>query len=371
MQDGAFNPLVAPTPNYQLGLWSWGSNNVGQLGLNNRTNYSSPKQVGSLTNWSSISGGRTFSAATKTDGTLWTWGANYYGMLGLGNTTYYSSPKQVGSLTNWSIISAGGSFFTAIKNDGSLWSWGSGSFGQLGLGNTTYYSSPIQVGSLTNWLKISSGYLHNVAIKTDGTLWSWGRNNYGQLGLGSGTSSAYSSPKQVGSLTNWLSISCGSYHTLATKTDGTLWSWGYNLDGELGLNTTSNFSSPVQVGALTNWKNISTGGFFSMAIKTDNTLWAIGGRNDHGQLGLGNNTNYSSPKQVGNLTTWNIISCANGNNFTLATQLNGTLWSWGNNTSGQLGVNNTNYYYAPKKVGNLTTWYKISAGYNQTLALQY
>ena len=108
-------------------------------------------------------------------GGLWSWGYNNYGQLGQGNTTTYSSPKQVGALTNWSSVSCGGYFTVSIKTDGTLWSWGYNYTGQLGLGNTTSYSSPKQVGALTNWLSVSCGYFHTVSIKTDGTLWSWGR----------------------------------------------------------------------------------------------------------------------------------------------------------------------------------------------------
>ena len=107
VQDGLFNPLVVPTPSYLYNLLSWGSNAYGQLGQGNITNYSSPKQVGSLTTWSTISAGFYHTIATKTDGTLWSWGKNQLGQLGLGVTTYYSSPKQVGSLTTWLNITAG------------------------------------------------------------------------------------------------------------------------------------------------------------------------------------------------------------------------------------------------------------------------
>ena len=86
-------------------LYSWGANTQGQLGLNNRTNYSSPKQVGSLTDWLTITGGRYSTIAIKKDGTLWSWGLNSYGQLGLSNRTNYSSPKQVGSLTTWGNVS--------------------------------------------------------------------------------------------------------------------------------------------------------------------------------------------------------------------------------------------------------------------------
>ena len=108
-------------------------------------------------------------------------------------------------------------FRSSIKTDGTLWSWGYNNFGQLGLGNVTYYSSPKQVGALTNWSSVSCGYYHTVSIKTDGTLWSWGYNGIGQLGLGNVTN--YSSPKQVGALTSWTKLFKGAtaYSTLAMK----------------------------------------------------------------------------------------------------------------------------------------------------------
>ena len=146
-----------------------------------------------------------------------------------------------------------------------LYSWGQNNYGQLGLGNTTYYSSPVQVGALTTWVGISCGSAHTLATKTDGTLWSWGRNNSGQLGLGNTTN--YSSPKQVGALTTWSKVANGiGENTAAIKTDGTLWSWGYNAYGQLGLGDITNRSSPVQVGALTTWLAIACGKENTLAI---------------------------------------------------------------------------------------------------------
>ena len=107
---------------------------------------------------------------------------------------------------------------------------------------------------------------NTIAVKTDGTLWSWGANGSGQLGLGNLTN--YSSPKQVGALTTWLNIASGQDHTIATKTDGALWSWGLNTPyGQLGLGNITNYSSPKQVGALTTWSVIAAGEFFTIALK--------------------------------------------------------------------------------------------------------
>ena len=350
-------------------LLAWGGNAYGQLGLGNITSYSSPKQVGSLITWSSLmtNGYGAFSIATKTDGTLWSWGVNTFGTLGLGNTTRYSSPKQVGALTNWLQVASGGYAVLAVKTDGTLWGWGSPSiYGSLGLNNLSYYSSPKQIGSLTDWQSVSSAYYYSTAaIKTDGTLWTWGYNGFGQLGLGNTTN--YSSPKQVGSLTNWATVSAGYNQILAVKTDGTLWAWGNNTNGKLGDATTVSKSSPIQIGALTNWLNVSAG-YMSLALKTNNTLWSWG-YNASGDLGLGNTTNYSSPKQVGSLTNWSKIAANNLGGGNLAIKTDGTLWGWGVNGNGQLGLGNRTYYSSPKQVGSLTTWLTVYSGRYSTLAV--
>jgi alpha-tubulin suppressor-like RCC1 family protein len=351
-------------------LYSWGQNNYGQLGLGNTTNYSSPKQVGSVATWLNIAAGTYSTLATKTDGTLWSWGEGaIYGQLGLGNTNNYSSPKQVGALTTWLNISAGSYHGVAIKTDGTLWSWGYNSAGQLGLGTSgaaSYKSSPNQVGALTTWSVVAGGGAHTLAIKTDGTLWAWGVSTFGQLGLGNTT--RYSSPKQVGTLTNWLKLQCSYDFSVAIKTDGTLWSWGRNNTGQLGSGGVISRSSPVQVGALTTWSKITNGTNYTIAIKTDGTLWSWG-FNGNGQLGLGNTTDYYSPKQVGALTTWPTIAAGSGH--TLAVKTDGALWSWGKNDSGQLGLNApiATYKSSPTQVGGLTTWSKIAAGRYFSIAI--
>jgi alpha-tubulin suppressor-like RCC1 family protein len=227
--------------------------------------------VGALTDWYKVSGGTYSSYAIKTDGTLWSWGGNGLGQLGLGTSgTNYSSPKQVGALTDWAVIQGSNNWCLAIKTNGTLWSWGGNSVGQLGTNNLTNYSSPVQVGALTTWSKIANGRYFAGAVKTDGTLWTWGQNQLGQLGLGN-TVYAYSSPKQVGALTNWSNIACGDFFCLATKSNNQLWSWGSNVYGQLGLNNTTNYSSPKQVGTLTSWLNITGGGYHSAATTVTTT----------------------------------------------------------------------------------------------------
>ena len=187
----------------------------------------------------------------------------------------------------------------------------------MGSGTTVNRSSPVQIGALTTWSKISAGHSWALAIKTDGSLWAWGRNITGQLG--DGTTTSRSSPVQIGSDYDWSST-FGKRCTIAIKTNGTLWAWGDgSMYGQLGLNNTTQYSSPVQVGVLTNWLQIAGGGYLNKAIKTDGTLW-VWGYNSAGSLGLSgvNGTGTSSPTQVGALTTW--ISVAAGSYYGIATR---------------------------------------------------
>jgi alpha-tubulin suppressor-like RCC1 family protein len=343
--------------NDTAGLWTWGLNYAGVLGLGDRNHRSFPVQMDNKWNWKEISSNKGNSrAAIKTDGTLWTWGANYsHGNLGLGDRSHRSSPVQVGALSDWKQISMGGDQTIAIKTNGTLWGWGGNLRGELGLSNNTSYSSPIQISSLTNWKQVSGGSVSTAAIKTDGTLWTWGYNSYGELGQGNTTH--YSSPVQVGALTNWKLVSCGQNHNAAVKTDGTLWSWGRNTNGELGLGDRTSRSSPTQVGSLTNWKQVSCGDGHTAAVKTDGTLWTWG-LNGSGQLGLGDRTHRSTPVLVGALTNWNKVSAGNGNSIAIKTD--GTLWTWGVNYSGRLGLNDTSNRSSPVQVGLLYNWKQIS-----------
>lgn len=366
-----FGVTVTVTPPTRL--YVWGRNTFYHLGLIDTNDRSSPTQVGSATNWSDFDSSIYASFGVKTDGTLWAWGANvgFAGILGLNSSTgYQSSPVQVGTNTNWSNVSAGYGCAFATKTNGTLWSWGANGSGELGFSDRVYRSSPTQVGAGTNWLKASVAMYSVLAIKTDGTLWTWGRNNFGNLGTNDLLNR--SSPVQIGSDTNWSDAKGGSRHTLALKTNGTIWSFGGDsFSGSLGLNQTTAYrSSPVQIGSSNTWSAIATrqSTFSNLAIKTDGTLWAWG-TNFIGQLGLDNRVYRSSPVQVGSGTDWSKVSQAG--DVSAGIKTNGTLWLWGRGNYGSLGLNDASTIHrsSPTQIGTNTNWSDVYAGQAHTAAI--
>jgi len=313
--------------------------------------------------WQTISSGSDHTLALKTDGTLWAWGDNSTGELGDGTTDGKNQPVQIGTANDWKKISAGHNFSLAIKNNGTLWAWGYNIYSQLGNGNTTSQSSPVQIGTATDWQSISAAPGktggHSLAIKTNGTLWAWGNNYYGQLGDGS--LSNRNRPVQIGTATNWNAICAGSSYSVAIKVTGTLWAWGYNIFSQLGDGTTVDKTEPTQIGTATNWKSINSGYTHNLGIKTDGTLWAWGGGLD-GKLGFGNQSTVATPTQVGTDSNW--AKTIAGADHSLALKTNGTLWSWGKNESGELGLgtNSTTDIRVPTQVSTNADKILISAG---------
>ena len=350
-------------------LYSWGSNSYGQLGLNQAGGpsngigpaRSSPTQIPG-TSWSNGTRGQRATVITKTDGTLWSWGRNYAGALGLSQpgNTHVSSPTQIGSDTTWSKsgLLANATGF-GIKTDGTLWSWGYGRYGMLGQNQSdasdpyASVSSPTQVPG-TTWSDAGSIYIQSSwGLKTDGTLWVWGRNNYGQLGLNNRTD--YSSPVQIPGTTWTNKIVDKWYGATAVKTDGTLWSWGYSTVGNAGDNTNIKRSSPVQIPGTT-WSKVSSSTYTVLATRTDGTLWAWG-YNAHGELAKNSvNDHQSSPVQIPG-TSWSTpISVGKGALGAIRTD--GTLWTWGRNEHGELGVPSvgTANRSSPIQIGSETNW---------------
>lgn len=233
------------------------------------------------------------------------------------------SPEKVGTDTDWVDIQRGPSPWNMLlKANGTIWKWEGTPFGG--------FATPTQIGADINWEKVKVGYQHALAIKTDGTLWAYGVNDNGELGLGN-TTTQYDFV-QVGTESNWKEIFCGTQHSVGIKTDGTLWAWGRNDAGQCGVgqglgtplaNGFVSFSTPQQIGVSTDWDILGRGPYYcTFAIKTDKTLWVWGGANEgQSQLGTGNNTEYT-PTQVWSGKT---LAVATGNYHSMFLTLPTTL----------------------------------------------
>ena len=292
----------------------------------------------------------------------------------------------------WKEVCCGVEHNVALKTDGTLWAWGNNEYGQLGTeGNTGYKAllkfaplniiegatkairyipcidSPLQVGYDTDWSAIAVGAEHTIALKTDGTLWAWGALWQGFDSAEPVEPVTKTLPTRIGADTDWSAIAANGYHNVAMKSDGTLWTWGEIslLGGIIIANRI-----PTRIGADTDWKSVACGWSYAVAIKTDGTLWAWG-ENNYGQLGDGTVITKTNPTRIGTDTDWSAIAV--GSEHSIALKTDGSLWAWGENYHGQLGNGKSGEWTGitiPTRIGADTNWDKISAGGFHTIVLK-
>ncbi len=298
---------------------------------------------------------------------VWVWGDGWEGQLGIGeNNTPRSTPVQVSGLSNLVAISAGGYHNLALKSDKTVLAWGANFYGEIGDGTTTKRWTPVQVNGLSNVVAISAGGSYSLALKADGTIWEWGVK--WQI------TDFNTNPIQVSELNNMVAISAGNGFRLALKSDGTVWAWGVNGSGQLGDGTTTTRWTPAQVNGLSNVVAVSAGydygivwgAEFSAALKADGTVWTWGW-NSYGQLGDGTTIPRWTPVQVNGLN--NVVAISASLGHILAVKSDGTAWGWGLNWDWQLGDGTHTDRWAPVQVSGLNNVAAISAGYYHSLAL--
>ncbi|MES0490666.1 MAG: hypothetical protein ABUK01_11770 [Leptospirales bacterium] len=335
-------------------LWAWGGNTNGQLGLGDSglgTDRNTPTQVGSST-WTKVSAGYDFSIGIKSDGTLWAWGLNSVYQLGLNDTTLRSSPTKIGSAKNWATVSAGYDHAFAINNSAKLFAWGSNTTGELGDNNNPNASTiPKAIDAANNYAQVAAGQDFTIARRTANTIFAWGYNLNAELGDGS-----YAQKNTQGfSTASYIQIDAGGGvalggHGCGIKSDSTLFCWGAGTLGQLGDNNSTTSNTHVQeFTGVTTWSSVSLGAYHAHAIQTDSTLWAWG-YDFNGQLGLGTSgggTDQASPVQVGTATDWESISAGSFHNGAIR---NGRLFTWGLNTNGQLGNGDYNQQPSPVEI---------------------
>lgn len=334
-------------------LWAWGRNTSGELGVAayDTTDRPIPTRVhGTATNWESVAASWYHSFGIRSDGTLWAWGENEYGQLGIGYQSWRATiPQRVGTASNWAAVSAGHTHTLGLRSDGTLWVWGSNLYGQLGSGavSSDNVTSPVQLGTGTNWVAIAAGDFHSLAVRSDGTLWAWGYNNKGQLGLGS-TSYSVATPTQVTGDVDWARVDAEYDYSMGIDQDGDLYSWGNNYNGILGLGNSTNRKSPALVGG--GWRGVYPGRVHCLGVRSDGSLYGWGSAYD-GALGLGEGN--TGAKMVPTLImsgspAW--VGGAAGDRWSVALRSDGTVWGFGWNGNGQLGLGDANERFVPTLV---------------------
>ncbi len=366
-------------PGYSFVGWNTSANGSGAdraigeiftMGSSNVTLYAQ----WNATDWppASIWGGARDVITLKPDGTVWSWGLNAHGQLGNGTTTDAGLPVQVlgpggtGYLSGIIAVMGGEQHNIALKSDGTLWTWGSNKEDQLGDGSAIDSSIPVQVSGLTSIVKLASRGYHSVAVKSDGTLWAWGWDEYGALGSGvADTNYDYPVPVEVQGVSNPIMVATGYMFTVALMQDHTLMAWGNNAEGEIGDGTTTDRLTPVTVPGIDQVVWVSAGWTHVVAIRADGTVWTWGANNwqgafdtcvdnsfcAYGMLGDGTTADHHTPEQVAGLS--GAIMALGGDSSTSVLLRDGTVWTFGSNGAGQLGVPGIDQSLVPVQVQGL------------------
>jgi alpha-tubulin suppressor-like RCC1 family protein len=302
------------------------------------------------------------------------WGDNQDGQLGDGTTTARATYAGVSGLSSGvAQVSAGSGNSMALTTGGTVWTWGDGV--ALGTGSAADSTVPVQVPGLAGVTQIAAGsFGFDLALRSDGTVWGWGLDVLGQLGDGSTVSSR--APVEVSGLTGVTQIAAGDGFGLALRSDSTVWAWGWNRNGVLGDGATAVSESdvPVQVTGLSNVIQIAAGATSAMAVRVQarrgsvlRTVWTWG-NNGSGQLGDGTTTDSATPVEVSGINAPSVTAISAGGGFSMVLGSDGSVWGWGENSFGELGNGTTTNELRPVEilVGAVTG---ISAGQSHALVL--
>jgi alpha-tubulin suppressor-like RCC1 family protein len=349
-------------------LWAWGKNVSGQVGDGTIINKNIPTQIGTDNDWRFIASSGSVmtdhSIAIKTNNSMWGWGANGEGQLGIGSIINANTPTQVGTSMNWNFAAIGGAHSVATKIGGQLFAAGSNNFNTLGIGTTSLINSNVFVACSTgaNTTKVTATQVSSHAIAFTSEVLGWGESYNNEFG--NGTLIGSNVPIiSAGALNNWNEIRGGTGHVLGIQnttplsagssgTQGTLWAWGFNADGQTGAGVTIDLPFPTQIGTESNWKIISAGAQHSAAINTLGELY-VSGWNITGQLGIGSFSSVDTftkvdcfesqvvPCNIDASVTINDSTNCQGDSVHINTTVNGTLnptigytYNWFNTTSG-------------------------------------
>jgi alpha-tubulin suppressor-like RCC1 family protein len=331
-------------------LYCWGNNHDGQLGIGDTAEHLTPQHVTLDARVVATCAGEAHSCALADDRSLYCWGKNLHGELGVSDFAAREQPARVEGI-RFARIACGGYGSCGIREDGALFCWGDNFEGKLGQDDSVTSpdaSAPREVAAGTAFYDVSVGQGHVCAVTRDGALYCWGRNSDGQLGTGEGVEQLRR-PTRVGTASDYRAVAAGQHHSCALRTGGTLWCWGTDTDGVLGLDVANGtrVTSPVEVKKLRGFSSVSANWFHSCALTSDGALYCWG-RNAEGQLGLGDTLPRTVPTRVGSASDWLAVTAGHFHSCALAT---GGVWCWGENDElHQLGIGAVGRKSAPTQV---------------------
>ncbi|MFA6866250.1 MAG: hypothetical protein WCR54_01905, partial [Clostridia bacterium] len=353
-------------------LYTWGNNSDGQIDDNSYTNALVPKNIYlSGTKCAEIACGKNYTLALTNNNNYYAWGNNDYGQLGDKTTTCCKEPKNIVMYggVKFIKIACGETNSIAISTDNNLYVWGNNKESQLGNGNTYNANCP-QNTTLKGIAisKIASGAAHALAVSNTGKLYSWGNNDNGQLG--DCTTQESNLPQQIilsGEKFNKIAI--GETHTIALSDEGELYAWGNNSNGQLGLNSNLSYDIPQYIDVPNvKFSEVACGTDFSIALSNVGDLY-VWGKNDKRQLGDNSTVDVNAPKKLEfENVKFSKIAC--GDSHITALSTTGEIYSWGDNTSGQVGVGTTETINLPQKLlVNGVTFIDIACRMQHSMAI--
>jgi alpha-tubulin suppressor-like RCC1 family protein len=320
------------------GTICWGPNDSGKLGLGSEGGVErTPRRSASTARYSQLCAGENHACGLRDDGEIECWGSNPHGQLGLGDRTARHEPTPLRSGSVFTALSCGGEASCAVTDDGSLYCWGDNREG-MGGQDDPYDSpdllKPSKAALARGVRQVSLGQGHGCAVMTSGAVYCWGRNTESQLGLGP-TQIQLRVPKPVDAGNSYLQVAAAQSHSCGIRKDGHLFCWGSNIGGLLGLGQGSakKFDTPQQVGSLSDFREVSANWFHSCARREKGILMCWG-RNDEGQLGMGDMNARDVPTRVQGPSAWGSFSVGRFHTCALDT---GNVYCWGQNQDGQLG----------------------------------
>lgn len=312
--------------------WIWGNDNAGVAGLGTNAYISNPTKIRSLSNVKEIVAGSGNACALLNDKTVRCWGWNFAGQLGDGTTTDRQNPVAVSGLTGVTALASGYHHVCAVVTDGTLRCWGRNDYGQLGNGTNTNALTPVTSYS-SRVLAVSAGYTHTCILGTNRYVSCSGANSFGQLGSDSTTNRNYFSG--VSGLGGGLSaVTTGGHSSFAIRSDGKVFAWGANFDGQLGDGSTTNRTTAVAVTNLTGATQLSASEYNSCALMMDGSV-KCAGYGDASRLGNGNMD--SSPVHVAVLKLTSVVQLSTHFAHSCARQSTGDVYCWGEGDFGQIG----------------------------------